>query len=86
MTIPEARKKYNAYIKKYALPRMPDRGYGITGFPQSLRGSYTAFFKSKTLAITAGQLLANHTRMTVELGQILDHGNNRFTIGEITPD
>jgi hypothetical protein len=86
MSIISEKKKYDIYVHKYALSEMPDRGYAITGWPDILGSKYTAFFKSKAQAIRAGQLLANCTREHVRLGQIQNHGNLRFTIGEITPD
>jgi hypothetical protein len=79
-------KKYTEYIHQHALSKMPDRGFGITGYPDTLSSKYTAFFKTRIQATRAGQYLANSSRHPVELGAIQDHGRRRFSIGEITPD
>ena len=80
------KEKYKQYAAKHSTPRMPDRGYGISGYMDRLAGHYTSYFTSKAHAIKAAQYLANSTRESVELIAIQDHGNLRHIIGEVSPD
>lgn len=41
-------KKYDTYVAKNSKPRMPDRGYSISGYLDRLAGHYTTYFISKT--------------------------------------
>jgi hypothetical protein len=86
MMLKDWKEKYTSYLTKHGVPKMPDHGYGISGYMDSLAGHYTAFFEKKAFAINAAQYLANATRENVDLIAIQDHGNLRHIIGEVSPD
>lgn len=86
MTQKDMKMRYTEYLTKHSVPKMPDRGYGISGYMDRLAGHYTAFFTSKSFAIQAAQHLANSTRESVDLIQIQEHDNLRHVIGEVFPD